>query len=100
MKRVAVQILGQTLTVASDADEEWIKTLAENIDQRMREVQSKGRTVVSLSAAIAVALNLADELERLKREHEALVRRIASLNQKLAGSLQLAESAEGADVCT
>jgi cell division protein ZapA len=84
MRHVAVQIMGQTLTVASEADEEWVKALAEGVDKRLRQVLANGRTVVSMSAAIAVALNLADELEKLKQEHQKLVERIEVLNRKVA----------------
>ncbi len=91
MRHVAVQIMGQTLTVASDADEAWVKALAERVDQRIQEMLANGRTVVSISAAIAVALNLADELEKLKQEHQRLVSRIEVLNRKIAGLVGASE---------
>jgi cell division protein ZapA (FtsZ GTPase activity inhibitor) len=83
--------MGQTLTVASDADEAWVKALAERVDQRIQEMLANGRTVVSISAAIAVALNLADELEKLKQEHQRLVSRIEVLNRKIAGLVGASE---------
>jgi cell division protein ZapA len=85
MRRVAVEIMGQTLTVASDDDDQWVKALAESVDQRIRAVLANGRSVISISAAISVALNLADELEKLKQEHQRLVERIEDLNRKVAG---------------
>jgi cell division protein ZapA (FtsZ GTPase activity inhibitor) len=91
MRHVAIQIMGQTLTVASDADEAWVKALAESVDRKIREVLANGRTVVSTSAAIAVALNLADELEKLKQQHQKLMNRIEVLNRKIAGLVEAPE---------
>ena len=34
MKGVSVEIMGQNLTVASDDDDEWVKSVAGTVDER------------------------------------------------------------------
>ncbi len=69
MKGVSVQIMGQSLVVASDAGDEWVKS------------------VNSVNLAILAALNFADELERLRHEHKELVDRIAAMNKRLSAAI-------------
>jgi cell division protein ZapA len=83
MKNVNVEIMGQSLTVASDADDQWIKSVAEAVDDKIRRIRDNSRTVNSVNVAILAALNFADELERLKREHQELIDQIEALSKKL-----------------
>jgi cell division protein ZapA len=76
MSGVTVEIMGQALNVASDSDEEWVRLIARQVDEKIREVQAKGRTVSSVSMAILAALNFADELERLRRDHQKVLGRV------------------------
>jgi len=38
MKGVNVEIMGQSLTVASDADDEWVKAVAKTVDERIKSI--------------------------------------------------------------
>lgn len=87
MKGVNVQIMGQSLIVASDADDEWVKALAETVDERIKGIRAGSRTVNSVNVAILAALNFADELERLRREHDELVARLTAMNERLSAAI-------------
>ena len=84
MKGVNVEIMGQSLTVMSDSGDEWAKTLAATVDEKINYIRANSRVVNSVSVAILAALNFADELERLKRDHQALIDQIEALNRRLS----------------
>lgn len=87
MKGVNVQIMGQSLTVASDAGEEWVRAVAETVDEKIRNIRAGTQTVSSVNVAILAALNFAEELEHLRREHQELVDRIAAMNKRLSAAI-------------
>src|SRR6267143_827209 len=59
---IKVEIYDQAYTVRSDGDPDYLKELAEYVDQRMREISSGTLTVDSRKVAILAALYIADEL--------------------------------------
>ena len=87
MKGVNVEIMGQNLTVASDENDEWVKSLAGRVDERIRKLRANGNTVSSVNIAILAALNFADELEHLKREHQELIDRITAMKERLIDAI-------------
>jgi cell division protein ZapA len=87
MKGVNVQIMGQSLTVASDAGEEWVRAVAETVDEKIRNIRAGTQTVSSVNVAILAALNFAEELEHLRLEHQELVDRIAAMNKRLSAAI-------------
>jgi cell division protein ZapA len=87
MKGVSVEIMGQNLTVASDENDAWVKSVAEAVDERIRKLRANGNTVSSVNIAILAALNFADELEHLKREHQELIDRITAMKERLIDAI-------------
>ncbi len=87
MKGVNIEIMGQSLTVGSDAGDEWVRAVARSVDARIRDIRASSQAVSSIHLAILAALNFADELEHLKREHQALVERIEAMNQRLSHAI-------------
>lgn len=87
MKGITVEIMGQSFTVASDAGDEWVKAVAETVDERIKRLRESGQTVSSVNLAILAALNFADELERLKKEHQDLLDRIAAMQKRLTAAI-------------
>jgi cell division protein ZapA len=88
MKGVNVEIMGQNLVVASDAGDEWVKSVAETVDDRIQQLRKSAQTVNSVNLAILAALNFADELERLKKQHQELIERIAAINNRLGAAIE------------
>ncbi len=60
---VTVEIYDQTYHL-SGQDAEHIRSLAAQVDAKMRAVAAKGCTVDSLRVAVLAALNMADELSQ------------------------------------
>ncbi|MDO8433111.1 MAG: cell division protein ZapA [Candidatus Binatus sp.] len=87
MKGVNVQIMGQSLVVASDAGDEWVKSVAETVDERIKAIRAGTQTVSSINLVILAALNFADELEHLRREHQELMDRIEAMNKRLSAAI-------------
>lgn len=84
MKGVSVEIMGQSLTVASDGGDEWTRYLAATVDDKIKQIRADGKNVNSINLVILAALNLAEELERLRRDHHALLTHLESLNRLLS----------------
>lgn len=61
-RATTVTIHGQEYTIRADRDPEYVRTIAQFVDERMREVASNAGQVTSLRVAILTALNIADEL--------------------------------------
>ncbi|HUY94421.1 MAG TPA: cell division protein ZapA [Terracidiphilus sp.] len=76
---VTVQIYDQTYHL-SGQDADHIRSLAEQVDARMRAVAAQGRTVDSLRVAVLAALNLADELSQYWKSGAAAVGRARASN--------------------
>jgi cell division protein ZapA len=94
MKGVVVEIMGQNLTVASDGTDDWVRSVAGTVDERIKSIRANGNTVSSVNIAILAALNFADELERLKREHQELIDRITAMKERLIDAID-SKLAEG-----
>jgi cell division protein ZapA len=75
---IRVEIYDQSYTVRSDGDPEYLKQLAEYVDQRMREISSGTLTVDSRKVAILAALYIADELHQLRKAHETADEQLAT----------------------
>jgi len=48
MKGVNVQIMGQSLTVASEAGDDWVKSLAETVDEKIKDIRAGSQTINSV----------------------------------------------------
>jgi cell division protein ZapA len=88
MKGINVEIMGQNLTVASDAGDQWVRDLARTVDGKIKNIRAGTQAVSSVHLAILAALNFADELERLRQEHTALVERIEAMNKRLSAAIE------------
>src|SRR6185503_3914482 len=74
---IKLEIYDQAYTVRSDGDPDYLKQLAEYVDQRMREISSGTLTVDSRKVAILAALYIADELHQLQKIHESADEQLA-----------------------
>ena len=87
MKGVNVEIMGQQLVVTSDGGDEWARTLAAAVDEKIKAIRASSQTVNSTNLAILAALNFAEELERLRRDHAELLNHLQSLNRRLSEAI-------------
>lgn len=90
MKKVVdVEIMGQKFSVKSDADESYIRAVADYVDEKLQELLKTARPTGQFNAAILAALNIADEYHQLKEKHETVLNRLNHLTRRL--SITLAE---------
>ncbi len=66
--QVNVKIFGQDFTIKGEDPPEYVESLAEFVDKKMREVASASSVITSHKVAILTAINIADELFRLRQE--------------------------------
>ena len=60
-----------------ELDAEYIQKLARYVDEKMRSIASRSRSVDSLRTAILAAVNIADEYHQLLARHEAESREVS-----------------------
>ena len=67
-----VRIYGAEYSILSDEDANYIKSVAEYLDKKLREVGNNVRVDSSIKVAILAALNIADEYFKEKAKKETL----------------------------
>jgi cell division protein ZapA len=86
-KAIDVEIMGQTFTVRSDAEEGYVRKVAVYVDGKTQEVLKSSRPLAQFNVAMLAALNIADEYHKLKEKHDALLQRLNQLSTRLSPSL-------------
>jgi cell division protein ZapA (FtsZ GTPase activity inhibitor) len=88
MKRtVAVKIAGVELSIKSDAEEGYVRSLADLVDARVREVQRGRKGASTHSVALLAALQIADDLVRERERRAELRRQVRARTSRLRQSL-------------
>ena len=87
MKGVTVEIMGQNLTVTSDEGDQWVKSVAETVDEKIRDIRAGTQAVSSIHLAILAALNFAEDLERLRRQQDQLIEQIEAMSRRLSEAI-------------
>ena len=86
-KALDVEILGQKLTISSDAEEGYMLKIAGYVDEKMQELARSVKPIARSSIPMLAALNIADEYHRLKDAHETILTRLSQLSKKLSTTL-------------
>ncbi len=94
---VEIKIFGQTYTVKTDEEEEYIRRVAQYVNEKMEEVLRKTKSVSTLNVAILTALNIADDLLREKDRREALVKEVEIKSRNLVEQIEMKMSGKEAD---
>lgn len=82
-KAFDVEIMGERLTVRSDAEEGYVRKVASYVDNKMEEALKTVRPLAKSNAAMLAALNIADEYHQLKEKYEVMLQRLNHLSKKL-----------------
>ena len=90
--QVQISIFGQEYSVKAPADPDYIKKIAEYLDDKMREVQSDFSTTQSSTRiAILAGMNITDELFTARKSDESdsteVEEKISSLIELIDDSL-------------
>jgi cell division protein ZapA len=86
-RSVTVEVAGQKFTLRTDADDEYVRSLAEYVNGKIAEMKapssSGGRTLSTHALAILAALNIADELFQVRNGHVELKKRVRDKARRL-----------------
>ncbi|MDE3153516.1 MAG: cell division protein ZapA [Acidobacteriota bacterium] len=80
---ISVEIFGQRYPIRSGLDEEYVRTLAAYVDQKIRAAGDLTPTTDSLRVAVLAALNIADEYFRCRDAERNRSGRLAERTQEL-----------------
>ena len=87
-----VEIFGAVYSVRGNEDHEYLQSLADLVDRKMREVAEHVSAADPARLAILVALNLADELFRIQQRQEGerveIGEKAAALAEELTTALE------------
>jgi cell division protein ZapA len=86
---VEIKVFGQTYTVKTDAEEDYIQEVAKYVNEKMDEVLKKTKSVSTLNVAILTALNIADDLLREKEKRVALLREVDAKSRDLGKKIDI-----------
>ncbi|HYA90815.1 MAG TPA: cell division protein ZapA [Thermodesulfobacteriota bacterium] len=86
---VEIKVFGQTYTVKTDAEEDYIQEVAKYVNEKMEEVLKKTKSVSTLNVAILTALNIADDLLREKEKRTTLLREVETKSRDLVEKIDI-----------
>lgn len=86
---VEIKVFGQTYTVKTDAEEDYIQEVARYVNEKMGEVLKKTRSVSTMNVAILTALNIADDLLKERERKNALLREVEMKSKDLAEKIDI-----------
>jgi cell division protein ZapA len=89
-KSYKIRILGQELSVLSDAEDEHVANVVQFVNKKIEEVLQARDGLKTLNVAILAALNISEELLKLKGINRELCDQLESRAEKL---IQLIEDA-------
>jgi len=87
MQSVEVQILGQSYSIKTEENEDYIKSLAKYIDEKLKEIYSAVPNINQTRATVMAAFGIADELFKLKTGQEDFDRMVEEKTKILSGLL-------------
>lgn len=86
---VEIKVFGQTYTVKTDAEEDYIQAVAKYVNEKMDEVLKKTKSVSTLNVAILTALNIADDLLKEKEKRVALLQEVEAKSKDLVEKIDI-----------
>ncbi len=72
MRDIPIDIAGQEIKIRSDEDEDYVRSLASFVDQKMSELGQGRKGVTTLNLALTAALTIADELHKLRESGSSI----------------------------
>ena len=80
---VKVSIVGQELTIRSDASPEHTRQVAAYVDRAIRSIMNSGAVVESSRAAVLAALQITDELFRARESQQEVEASMRGLSDEI-----------------
>ena len=80
---VKVSVLGQEITIRSEASAEHTREVAAYVDKTIRTIMNSGAIIEPSRAAVLAALQITDELFRARASQQALDESMQSLSSEV-----------------
>ena len=77
VETVEVVVLGKRIRIRSDGDDDYIREVAEYVNEKMDEVLKASQTTTTLNVAILAAMNIADDYFRVQGKSRAMTHEIS-----------------------
>lgn len=81
--KLTVKINGRDYTITSEESREYMLSVADLVDQKMKQVTHAAPGLSTSLAAVLAAINMADDYVRLQHSHDELVERIVEYAEKV-----------------
>jgi cell division protein ZapA len=94
---VKVNIFNQPYHLRTDGDGDYVRQLAQFVDERMQNISTHTSIVDYAKVAVLAALNIADELHRLKLKAEKAEKAEAVAPNNMQQDSASAQGSEGAE---
>ncbi len=95
---VTAHIAGQDFRLSSQDSEEYVRKIANYVNEKIEEIQRAYPTLSTGNCVILAALNLSDELHKLREDYNALDSRISELRDMPRQSVPVKRPFEGTKV--
>ncbi|MCR5611532.1 MAG: cell division protein ZapA [Clostridiales bacterium] len=83
--RISVNLAGQEFRIASVSDPEYLRSLEEDLNRRVRKAKEKYRGESASRCVLLAMLEMEDELKRLSNEVNSVDRKIEELKRVRMG---------------
>lgn len=70
MERVKINFFGKDYSILTDADESYVKEIADYLEQKVKEVTKDGSDVAISHSFLLASIKILDDFFRLKKEFE------------------------------
>jgi cell division protein ZapA len=87
-RRFNIKILGQELSVLSDAREEHVADVVQYVNDKAAEVEKTIKNQTTMNVSILVALNIADDYLKFKGEREDIYKQLETKSEKLLNFIE------------
>jgi len=82
-RQMEVTMVGQKFKVRSDADENYVQTLAAYVDKKIADISKQTRTVTTRQVALLAAMDIADEYFRAHQKLKTLRQEVRRRSRRL-----------------
>ncbi len=85
---VDIELLGQTYTLRTEAEEGQVRAAAELVRAKVGEYQAAMRSNIKLNVAVLAALDIANEYLQLKETHWELKNRLEERARRIIDAIE------------
>ncbi len=92
--KVKLNICGSDYTIISDENEEYVKDIAQKVDNKISEVLEQNTKISMATAAVLVALDYCDDFSKVQKREDSLKEKINKQSEELKACREQNEKAK------